>query len=247
MSNVSGKTLYAILTNAGIFTPVADACVSGRLSRTFGNRDVTLAWKTREAYYWLAEESVVGTEQITIAKIIFKIMPEWSMGEFALEGLTATAQQVRLYTINYKNYKWQSPAAGCVSYLTSRELITAIRLFYIYTIWQNNPSFFLEADFSSAVQNFDNNAVARILADNEPTLPKPTVEQKKLMTFLAEAPRSRREIEEHMCIKRGNLLTNYLYPARDAGWITTTDTTTPSSPSQRYTLTEAGKQAISAD
>lgn len=244
MKNVSGQTLWAILICAGLPAFVVESCVAGRLPRSFGNRNVTLTLKIRDAYLWLAEACVDGTQEITFTQILFRIMPEWSMGEFALEGLTATAQQVRLYTINYKNYKWQSPAAGCVSYLTSRELITAIRLFYIYTIWQNNPSFFLEADFSSAVQNFDNNAVARILADNEPTLPKPTVEQKKLMTFLADAPRSRREIEEHMCIKRGNLLTNYLYPARDAGWITTTDTTTPSSPSQRYTLTEAGKQAI---
>ena len=99
MSNVSGKTLHAILTNAGIFTPVTDACVAGRLSRTFGNRDVTLAWKTREAYYWLAEESVVGTEEITLEKILFRIMPECSQGEYALEGLTATARQVRFYRI----------------------------------------------------------------------------------------------------------------------------------------------------
>ena len=242
MNNVSDKTLHAILTNAGIFTPVADACVSGRLSRTFGNRDVTLAWKTREAYYWLAEESVVGTEQITIAKIIFKIMPEWSQGEFALDGLTATAHQVRFYRITYKNYCWLSPAAGYVSYLTPRELMAAIRLYYIYTIWQNAPSF-LEADFSSAVQNFENNAVAGILERHRPTVPALTAAEKKLLNFLAEAPRSRREMEIHMNMKRGYLLTNALNPAREAGWITTTDTSTPSSPSQRYTLTEAGKQA----
>ena len=242
MNNVSDKTLHAILTNAGIFTPVADACVSGRLSRTFGNRDVTLAWKTREAYYWLAEESVVGTEQITIAKIIFKIMPEWSQGEFALDGLTATAHQVRFYRITYKNYCWLSPAAGYVSYLTPRELMAAIRLYYIYTIWQNAPSF-LEADFSTAVQNFDNNAVAGILERHRPTVPALTAAEKKLLNFLAEAPRSRREMEIHMNMKRGYLLTNALNPAREAGWITTTDTSTPSSPSQRYTLTEAGKQA----
>ena len=243
MNNVSDKTLHAILTNAGIFTPVADACVSGRLSRTFGNRDVTLAWKTREAYYWLAEESVVGTEQITIAKIIFKIMPEWSQGEFALDGLTATAHQVRFYRITYKNYCWLSPAAGYVSYLTPRELMAAIRLYYIYTIWQNAPSF-LEADFSSAVQNFENNAVAGILERHRPTVPALTAAEKKLLNFLAEAPRSRREMEIHMNMKRGYLLTNALNPAREAGWITTTDTSTPSSPSQRYTLTEAGKQAV---
>ena len=171
-------------------------------------------------------------------------MSEWSMGEFALEGLTATAQQVRLYTINYKNYKWQSPAAGYVSYLTPRELITAIRLFYVYTIWQNNPSFFLEADFSSAILYFDNNAAAAILDRYSPIAPALTAEEKKLLNFLAEAPRSRREMEIHMNMKRGYLLTNALNPAREAGWITTTDTSTPSSPSQRYTLTEAGKQAV---
>ena len=243
MKNVSAKTLHTILTNAGIFTPVADACVAGRLSRSFGNRDVTLAWKTREAYYWLAQESVVGTEQITIAKIIFKIMPEWSQGEFALDGLTATAHQVRFHTINHKNYKWQSPAAGYVSYLTPRELMAAIRLYYIYTIWQNT-SCFLEADFSSALQNFDNNAAAAILDRHSPIAPALTAEEKKLLNFLAEAPRSRREIESYMDMKRGYLLTNALNPARAAGWITLTDTSTPSSPSQRYTLTEAGKQAI---
>ena len=243
MKNVSGQTLWAILICAGLPAFVVESCVAGRLPRSFGNRNVTLTLKIRDAYLWLAEACVDGIQEITLTQILFKIMPEWSMGELALEGLTATAQRVRLYTINYKNYKWQSPAAGYISYLTPMEILTAIRLYYIYTIWQNNPSF-LEADFSPAIQTFDDNAVARILAENEPTLLKPTVEQKKLMKFLADAPRSRREIEEHMCIKRGNLLTNYLYPARDAGWITTTDTTTPSSPSQRYTLTEAGKQAI---
>ena len=243
-NNVSVQTLRAILISAGISASVADACVAGRLSRTFGNRDVTLAWKTREAYYWLAEESVVGTEQITIAKIIFKIMPEWSQGEFALDGLTATARQVRFYRITYKNYCWQSPAAGYVSYLTPRELMAAIRLYYIYTIWQNN-SCFLEADFSSALQNFDNNAAAAILDRYSPIAPALTAEEKKLLKFLAGASRSRREMEIHMNMKRGYLLTNALNPAREAGWITTTDTSTPSSPSQRYTLTEAGKQVIS--
>ena len=241
MSNVSDKTLQAILTNAGIFTPVVDVCVAGRLSRSFGDSDVTLAWKTREAYYWLAEESVVGTEQITIAKIIFKIMPEWSQGEFALDGLTATARQVRFDRITYKNYCWQSPAAGYVSYLTQRELMTAIRLYYIYTIWQNNPCF-LEADFSSAVQNFDKNAAAAILDRHSPIAQALTAEELKLLIFLAEAPRSRREIEDYLQINRSNLLQNYLYPARRAGLITITQAM-PSSPSQRYMLTEAGKQA----
>ena len=194
MKNFSAPTLYAILNSAGIPDFVSEACAAGRLSRSFGNRDITFAWKIRDTYRWLAEVSVCGTEEIKLAKILFRLMPEWSMSEFALPELTATAQQVRFQTITYKNYQWQSPT---IYYGYSRELLTAVRLYYLYTIWQNNPSF-LEADFSSAVQNFDNNAVARILAENEPTLPKPTVEQKKLMTFLADAPRSRREIEEHM-------------------------------------------------
>ena len=242
MINASEKTLRAILISAGISASVADACVAGRLSRTFGNREVSFAWKIRDTYYRFAEESVVGTEEITLEKILFRIMPEWSQGEYALEGLTATARQVRFYRITYKNFCWLSPAAGYVSYLTPRELMAAIRLYYIYTIWQNAPSF-LEADFSSAVQNFDNNAVAGILERHRPTVPALTAEEKKLLNFLAEAPRSRREMEIHMNMKRGYLLTNALNPAREAGWITTTDTSTPSSPSQRYTLTEAGKQA----
>ena len=241
MKNGSVHTLRAILNCAGLPAFVVDPCVAGRLPRTYGGSgNVTFACKTRDAHYWLAEESVVGTEEITLEKILFRIMPEWSQGEFALEGLTAAAQQVRFQTITYKNYKWQSPVI-CYGY--SRELLTAIRLLYIFTIWQNNHPCFLEADFSSAVQNFDNNAVAGILEWHRPTVPALTAEEKKLLNFLAEAPRSRREMEIHMNMKRGNLLTNALNPAREAGWITTTDTRTPSSPSQRYTLTEAGKQA----
>ena len=240
MKNVSCQTLWAILICAGLPAFVVESCVAGRLPRSFGNRNVTLTLKIRDAYLWLAEACVDG---ITLTQILFKIMPEWSMGEFALEGLTATAQQVRLYTINYKNYKWQSPAAGYVSYLTPRELITAIRLFYIYTIWQNN-SCFLEADFSSALPNFDNNAAAAILDRYSPIAPALTAEEKKLLNFLAEAPRSRREIEDYLQINRSNLLQNYLYPARRAGLITITQVM-PSAPSQRYMLTEAGRQAIS--
>ena len=243
MKNFSAPTLHTILSLAGIPDLVSATCVAGRLSRTFGNREVSFAWKIRDAHYWLAEESVVGTEEIKLAKILFRIMPEWSQGEYALEGLTATARQVRFYRTTFKNYCWQSPAAEYVSYLTPRELMAAIRLYYIYTIWQNAPSF-LEADFSSAVQNFDNNAVAEILERHRPTVPAVTAEEKKLLNFLEEAPRSRREIESYMDMKRGYLLTHALNPAREAGWITTTDTSTPSSPSQRYTLTEAGKQAI---
>ena len=242
MKNFSAPTLHTILSLAGIPDLVSATCVAGRLPRSFGNRNVTLTLKIRDAYLWLAEACVDGIQEITLTQILFKIMPEWSMGEFALEGLTATAQRVRLYTINYKNYKWQSPAAGYVSYLTSRELMAAIRLYYIYTIWQNN-SCFLEADFSSAVQNFDNNAVAGIMERHRPIVPALTAEEKKLLNFLAEAPRSRREMEIHMNMKRGYLLTNYLNPARNAGWIISTNNTMPSSPSQRYTLTEAGKQA----
>ena len=241
MKNVSAPTLHTILSLAGIPDLVSATCVAGRLPRSFGNRDITFAWKIRDEYLRLSEVS--GTEKIKLAKILFRIMPEWSMGEFALEELTATAQQVRFYRITYKNYCWLSPAAGYVSYLTPRELMAAIRLYYIYTIWQNNPCF-LEADFSSDVQNFDNNAVAGILERHRPTVPALTAKEKKLLNFLAEAPRSRREMEIHMNMKRGYLLTNALNPAREAGWITTTDTSTPSSPSQRYTLTEAGKQAI---
>ena len=240
MKNVSAKTLHTILTNAGIFTPVADACVAGRLSRTFGNREVSFAWKIRDIYYELAEASVCGTEEIKLAKILFRIMAEWSMSEFALPELTATAQQVRFQTITYKNYQWQSPT---IYYGYSRELLTAVRLYYLYTIWQNNPSF-LEADFSSAILYFDKDAVAQVLVGHEPTSRKPTVIERKLLEFLSEEPRLRREIESYMNVNRSNLLTNYLYPAREAGWITTTDTITPSSPTQRYMLTEAGKQAI---
>ena len=245
MKNGSVHTLRAILNCAGLPAFVVDPCVAGRLPRTYGGSgNVTFACKTRDAHYWLAEKSVVGTEQkITVEKILFKIMPEWSQGEFALEGLTAVAQQVRFDRITYKNFCWLSPAVGYVSYLTPRELMAAIRLYYIYTIWQNAPSF-LEADFSSAVQNFDNNAVAGILERHRPTVPALTAKEKQLLNFLAEAPRSRREMEIHMNMKRGYLLTNALNPAREAGWITTTDTSTPSSPSQRYTLTEAGKQVI---
>ena len=241
MNNVSDKTLRAILSCAWISTFVVDSFVAGRLSRTFGNREVTFAWKVRDAYCGLAEESVVGTEEVKLEKILFRIMPEWSQGEFALEGLTATAHQVRFYNITYKDYKWQSPAAGYVSYLTQRELMTAIRLYYIYTIWQNNPCF-LEADFSSAVQNFDNNAAAAILDRHSPIAQALTAEELKLLIFLAEAPRSRREIEDYLQINRSSLLQNYLYPARRAGLITITQAM-PSSPYQRYMLTEAGKQA----
>ncbi len=243
MKNGSVHTLRAILNCAGLPAFVVDPCVAGRLPRTYGGSgNVTFACKTRDAHYWLAEESVVGTEEITLEKILFRIMPEWSQGEFALEGLTAAAQQVRFQTITYKNYKWQSPVI-CYGY--SRELLTAIRLLYIFTIWQNNHPCFLEADFSSAVQNFDNNAVAGILEWHRPTVPALTAKEKQLLNFLAEAPRSRREMEHYLHINRSDLLQNYLYPAREAGWITTTDTSTPTSPSQRYTLTEAGKQVIS--
>ena len=241
MINASEKTLRAILISAGISAPVADACVAGRLPRTFGNREVSFAWKIRDTYYRFAEKSVFGAETITVEKIIFRIMPEWCQGEFALEGLTAAAQQVRFKTITYKNYKWQSPVI-CYGY--SRELLTAIRLLYIYTIWQNNPCF-LEADFSSAVQNFDNNAVAGILERHRPTVPALTAKEKKLLNFLAEAPRSRREMEHYLHINRSDLLQNYLYPARNAGWIIATNNTTPTSPRQHYALTEAGKQVIS--
>lgn len=240
MINGSVQTLRTILISAGISAPVADACVAGRLSRSFGNREVSFAWKIRDARYWLAEESVVGTEEITLEKIIFRIMPEWSMGEFALEELTATAQQVRFQTITYKNYKWQSPVI-CYGY--SRELLTAIRLLYIFTIWQNDPNV-CEADFSNAVLNFDDNSVAGILEKLEPSVPKLTANQRKLLDFLAEAPRSRREIEHYLHINRSDLLQNYLYPARNAGWIIATNNTTPTSPRQHYALTEAGKQVI---
>ena len=240
MKNFSAPTLYTILSLAGIPYFLLATCVAGRLSRSFGNRDVTFAWKIRDEYLRLVEASVCGTEEIKLAKILFRIIPEWSMGEFALPELSAAAQQVRFQTITYKNYQWQSPTTD---YGYSRELLTAVRLYYLYTIWQNAPSFW-EADFSSAILYFDNNAVAGILERHRPTVPALTAKEKKLLNFLAEAPRSRREMEIHMNMKRGYLLTNALNPAREAGWITTTDTSTPSSPSQRYTLTEAGKQAV---
>ncbi|MBR1965168.1 MAG: hypothetical protein IKA22_01005 [Lentisphaeria bacterium] len=240
MNNISVQTLQTIFSEAGIPYSVADACVAGRLSRTFGNRDVTLAWKSRDAYYWLAEMSVNETEKITLTKILFIIMPELSMGEYILEGLVTNAKQVSFYTKSFKQYSWQSPV---IRYGYYRELRTAIQLYYIYTIWQNNPSF-RETDFSAAVKTFDDDVVARILANNKLSLPQPTIEQKKLITFLASAPRTRREIEEHMQMKRGDLLTNLLYPARKIGWITVTNSDSPSSPSQRYMLTKTGKQAI---
>lgn len=241
MNNISVQTLQAIFNEAGISYPIANVCAAGFLPRTFGgNNAVTFAWKIRDVYYWLAEMSVNETEKITLTKILFRIMPELSMGEYILEGLVTNAKQVSFYTKSFKQYSWQSPI---IRYGYYRELRTAIQLYYIYTIWQNNPSF-RETDFSAAVKTFDDNAVVRILANNEPSLPKPTIKQKKLLTFLASAPRTRREIEEHMQIKRGDLLTNLLYPARKIGWITVTNSDSPSSPSQRYMLTKMGKQAI---
>ena len=243
MINASEKTLRAILVSAGISASVADACVAGRLSRTFGNREVSFAWKIRDTYYRFAEESVVGAETITVEKILFKIMPEWSQGEFALDGLTAAAQQVRFKMVYYRKNKWQTPLIGC-THLVSRVLLTAIRLYYISTIWQNNPNV-CEANFSNAVLNFDDNSVAGILEKLEPSVPRLTANQRKLLDFLAEAPRSRREIEHYLHINRSDLLQNYLYPARNAGWIIATNNTTPTSPRQHYALTEAGKQVIS--
>ena len=239
MKKFSAPTLYTILSSAGIPDVVSATCVADRLPRSFGNRDVTFAWKIRNEYLRLGEVSVSGTEEIKLEKILFKIMPELSQGELALEGLMDTAQQVRFQTITYKNYQWQSPTTY---YGYSRELLTAVRMYYLYTIWQNAPSF-LEADFSSSILYFDNDAVARVLVGHEPASRKPTVIERELLEFLSVKPRLRREIESYMNVNRSYLLTNYLYPARKAGWITITDTTTPSSPSQRYMLTEAGKQA----
>ena len=240
MKNVSAKTLHAILSSAGIPDAIANVCAAGLLPRTFGSSGVTFAWKIRDVYYWLAERSVNETEEISIYKILFRIMPELSMDKYILEGLLTTTKQISFYTKSFKQYSWQSPV---IRYGYYRELWTAIQLYYLYTIWQNNPSF-LKADFSAAVKTFDDNIVAMVLANNESSSPKPTITQKKLMTFLLGAPRSRRELEDYMQMKRGDLLTNLLYPARNVGWITVTDSTTPSSPSQRYMLTEAGKQAI---
>lgn len=131
MNNISVQTLQTIFSEAGIPYSVADACVAGRLSRTFGNRDVTLAWKSRDAYYWLAEMSVNETEKITLTKILFRIMPELSMGEYILEELVTNAKQVSFCTKSFKQYSWQSPV---IRYGYYRELWTAIQLYYIFTI-----------------------------------------------------------------------------------------------------------------
>ena len=81
MINASEKTLRAILNCAGLPAFVVDPCVAGRLPRTYGGSgNVTFACKTRDAHYWLAEKSVFGAE-ITVEKILFKIMPEWPQGD----------------------------------------------------------------------------------------------------------------------------------------------------------------------
>lgn len=241
MHAVSDHTLYAILAQAGILTSIADACVAGRLPRTFGGDiNATFAWKIRDAYYWLAEASIAEAEDITLTAIICKIMPEFSLNAFAIDAFIATVQGVTFKKLTFKNYTWQSPDVENNYFC---ELMTALRLYYIYTIWQNNPCF-READFSSALKSFDNGIVAEILSHIEPVVPELTADELKLLNFLAEEPRSRRAIEDYMNIKRSTLLKKYLSPARDAGLVTTTIDTTPSSPVQRYMLTKAGQQVV---
>jgi hypothetical protein len=155
---------------------------------------------------------------------------------------------------------WIKTAAGFLwpnlrgAVLLTGELF-AIKMAVVNSIWALNPAVLCDEDFSAwlgddyflwqSMQKAEIQVMELLAqaASRIPETPSASDEVLRLLSALKDAVLSRLQLEQATGFKRTFLMTHALDPALAAGWVETTEKT-PSSPRQRYRLTETGRALL---
>lgn len=253
-------TLKAILLWHGYLEPVNNQISEGYMPREFQLR-MTAAWKVRDAFYRVAVTSAlcfVGKvpPRLSTSQILVMIIETLEQHSPVIHELNYAANSVIWMpcACSTGTFWWPTSIPPCSM---QRELLTAIRLYVLHTIWSTNPKALLAVDFSAGLANFSNEEYAhtqKLIADaiqSRPPLPESaaksdaetsaaigesalTAEVQLLLNVLRDGEKSRQELQELLGVGRSVLLNRFLDPARETGLVMTTEQ--GSSPKQKYML-----------
>lgn len=254
------ETLKAVLWWHGCPDPFVEDVAEGYAPREF-QFGMTGFWKVRDAFRLLSAASAecfVSKElpRLSIHQFLSMIVETTDPHNTFLHELSAAADMVgwSQCACSTGSFLWPTYIPPCTM---SRDLLTAIRLRVLHTIWSTNPESLLTVDFSAGLANFSNEEYVhtqKLIADaiqSRPALPESaaksdaettveagesalTAEVHRLLDILKDGPKSGRELQKLLGVGRTALLKRFLAPARESGLVVTTEQ--GSSPNQRYRL-----------
>ena len=264
------ETLKTILKFHGCPEFYVDTIANGYAPREF-QIEMTGFWKVRDAFYRLAEASAecFATKvppRLSTSPILNMIVESAIPGDPLLLDLEAAANSV-MWTHRASStgiFWWPTYIPAC---FMLRDLLTAIRLCVLHTVWSTNSEALLGVDFSAGLAIFSNETCASIQTlianaiQSRPALPESTDksdasttaevihtehtaltdEAQRLLDVLQDGPKSGRELQELLGVGRTVLLKRFLVPARESGLVVTTEQ--GSSPNQRYRLVSENETA----
>ena len=266
------ETLKNLLRWHGGSDPFVEAVAEGYAPREF-QIGMTGFWKVRDTFFLLAAASAecfVKKElpRLCIGKFLTMIVDTTEPHNAFLHELSAAADSMvwEQCACSTGSFWWPTSIPSCT---ISRDLLTAIRLCVLHTIWSSNPEALIPVDFSAGLASFSNEEYAHIqklIADAiqaRPALLESTAtsdaatnsdvgesaltaDVHHLLDVLQDGPKSGRELQELLSVGRTVLLKRFLDPARESGLVMTTEQ--GSSPKQKYVLASSavaagGKQA----
>lgn len=246
------KTLKSILRLCGCPEQLINDIADGYAPREF-QLGMTRFWKVRDAFYSLAKGTMLRAEDIqsvelslnAVMSMIAESIDPKSMafpeaGKVVWNIISIHDGDRDLVTFRFPQQMPLDP---------SPSLITACRLFVLYSIW-TSYSALLPVDFSPAMEHIVDGdhgpisdlIIAAIEAEAGEAMPESAVTDspvptkvRLLLDVLQGGPMFRRELEQALHVKRGILLKRFLGPAGEMGLIEMTEH--GSSPNQRYKLT----------
>ena len=257
------ETLKNILRWHGGFEPFIEAVAEGYAPREF-QIGMTGVWKVRDVFYLLAAASAecfVKKElpRLNIGSFLNMIVETTEPHNAFLHELCVAADSVgwEQCACSTGSFWWPTHIPAC---FMLRDLLTAIRLCVLHTIWSTNPEALLGVDFSAGlaiisiercaiIQKLINDAIQSRLAlpeskakSNVATAVEAphtehialTADVQRILDVLRDGAKSRQELQERLGVGRTVLLKRFLVPARESGLVVTTKQ--GSSPNQRYRL-----------
>ena len=250
------ESLKTILRENGFYDQFIAPIADGFVPREF-RPVLTQAWKTRDAFYEMASFAVqtfMGKNSLSFAQVPHMIVETINDYSPFIHDLADTAAAIHWIPIScpFGTFAWPSSIPPCSM---QKELLTAIRLYVLYTIWSMHPAILLPVDFSWGLVSFSNEDYIRIKklvidAHNRHFIKLSSIRQKTFSTAsvldanvqllvdtLRYGPMSTGALMSELGVKRGLLRKRFLIPAEKAGVIEKTER--GSSPKQCYRLVPA--------
>lgn len=255
------ETLKNILRWHGGFEPFIKAVAEGYAPREF-QIGMTGGWKVRDVFYLLAAASAecfVKKElpRLNIGSFLNMIVETTEPHNAFLHELCVAADSVgwEQCACSTGSFWWPTHIPAC---FMLRDLLTAIRLCVLHTIWSTNPEALLGVDFSAGLADFSNERCAliqKLIYDAiqsrqalSESVEAPhaehialTADVQRILDVLRDGAKSRQELQELLGVGRTVLLKRFLDPARESGLVVTTEQ--GSSPNQRYRLVSENETA----